>query len=61
MPKPPTPLLSVRAAVVLLLGLTCGVAVGVLTYLAGGNTPAAILAGLMSTGGAIVFLHREVG
>jgi hypothetical protein len=45
---------------VLLLGLGCGVTVGVLTYFDGSNTRAAILAGLTSTGGSIVFLHKEV-
>ncbi|MET8848701.1 hypothetical protein [Amycolatopsis sp. NPDC004625] len=58
-PVPP-PVVTVRQAVVLLLALVCGLTVGVLTYLAGGNLPAAILAGLSSFGGAVVFLHRAV-
>jgi hypothetical protein len=56
----PPPLVSIRTAVILLLGFVCGVTIGVLTYFAGGNTAAAILAGLTSTGGAIVFLNKTI-
>jgi hypothetical protein len=59
-PTPP-PLLSVRAAVILLLALVCGTAVGTLTFFAGKNVAAAILAGLTATGGAIMFLHKVIG
>ena len=63
MPKPssnPPPLWGVRALVVLVLGLFCGVAVGILAYLADGEVPAALLAGLMTTGGAIEFLYKAL-
>jgi hypothetical protein len=40
------PLLTTRTAVVLLWGLVCGASAAVLTYLAGDNAAAAILAGL---------------
>jgi hypothetical protein len=46
--------------VILLLGIVLGAVVGGLTYLAGSNVPAAVLAGLMSAGGVIVFLHKEL-
>jgi hypothetical protein len=59
-PPTPPPLLSVRAAVVLLLALMCGTTVGTLTFLAGGNIAAAILTGLTATGGAVVFLHKVI-
>ncbi|MET7996778.1 hypothetical protein ABZU76_38460 [Amycolatopsis sp. NPDC005232] len=50
-----------RTAVILLLAFICGGAVGTLTFFAGTNIPAAILAGLTATGGSIVFLHKVVG
>ncbi|MBE8516103.1 hypothetical protein ILP97_00960 [Amycolatopsis sp. H6(2020)] len=59
-PPPIPPLLSVRTAVILLLGIVLGAVVGGLTYLAGSNVPAAVLACLMSAGGVIVFLHKEL-
>ncbi|WP_206796264.1 hypothetical protein [Amycolatopsis sp. MtRt-6] len=45
---------------ILLLGVVFGAVVGGLTYLAGSNVPAALLAGMMSAGGVIVFLHKEI-
>jgi hypothetical protein len=58
---PQTPLLTTRTAVVLLLGLLCGATAGVLTYLAGDNIAAAILAGLATMGAAIAFFHANLG
>ncbi|MFI9817954.1 hypothetical protein [Saccharothrix variisporea] len=55
------PLVSTRTAVVLVLGLLCGTAAGVLTYLAGDNTAAAVLAGLAASGAAVAFFHAHVG
>ncbi len=62
MPKssPIPPLLPLRTAVVMLVGFVCGTAVGILTFLACGNVPAAVLAGLTTTGSAIVVLHRLI-
>lgn len=54
------PLLTTRTAVVLLLGLVCGASAGVLTYLAGDNTAAAILAGLAAFGAATAFFHANL-
>lgn len=57
MPPPSTstdPLLTVRAAVVLLLAVIVGVAVGVLTYLVQDSVPAGLLAGLAAIGATTV-------
>lgn len=59
--KPTPPLLSVRTALILLLGVQCGVAVTTLTALAERNLTAAALAGLAATGGAIAFFHKIIG
>jgi len=55
------PLLSTRTALVLLLGLVCGTGAGTLTYLAGNNIAAAILAGLTASGVSVAFFHAHVG
>ncbi len=57
MPPPSTstdPLLTVRAAVVLLLAVIAGVVVGALTYLVQDSVPAALLAGLAALGATLV-------
>lgn len=59
-PTPP-PLLTVRSAVILLLGVVCGFIIGALTYLAGGNTAASVLAGLGASGSSVMFLHKAIG
>jgi hypothetical protein len=59
-PSPP-PLLSVRTALILLLGVLCGTAVTALTALAEHNLTGAVLAGLAAAGGAIVFFHKVIG
>ncbi|QFZ23200.1 hypothetical protein [Saccharothrix syringae] len=61
MSHPTRPLLSARTALVLLLGLACGTAAGVLAYLAGDNTAASVLAGLAASGVAVAFFHAHVG
>lgn len=53
---PRCPLLSLRAAVILLGGLVAGVAAGTLTYLGVHDLPAAVLAGIPTCAGAIKFL-----
>lgn len=55
------PLLSTRTALVLLLGLMCGTGAGTLTYLAGNNVAAAVLAGLAASGASVAFFHAHVG
>ena len=62
MPKPsPDPLLTVRAAVVLLLALITGVAAGVLGYLAHRSFPGALLIGGSAAGGAIMLFNTMIG
>lgn len=60
-PSPP-PLLSVRTALILLLGVLCGATVTTLTALAEHNlTAAGLAAGLTTAGGAIAFFHKVIG
>lgn len=59
-PQTPPPLLSLRSAVVLLLGVVCGIAVGVLAFLAGRNAATAVLSGLAGAGATIAFLHKVI-
>ena len=62
MSKPSSPpLLSVRTALILLLGVLCGATVTTLTTLAERNLTTAMLAGLAATGGAIAFFHKVIG
>uniref|UniRef100_UPI003F49A7E8 hypothetical protein n=1 Tax=Amycolatopsis sp. CA-082387 TaxID=3239918 RepID=UPI003F49A7E8 len=58
-PTPP-PLLTLRGAVLLLLAFVVGSIAGGLTFLAGHNVPAAILAGLTAASGTLVLLNREL-
>ncbi|QXV63550.1 hypothetical protein [Amycolatopsis sp. TNS106] len=62
MPKQttPPPLFDLRGAVLLLLAFVIGVVVGTLTFFAGHNVPAAILAGLTAASCALVLLNREL-
>lgn len=57
----PPPLLTVRAAVVLLVGLVLGTIVGVLTFVASQNIATAALGGLAAAGPAVAFLHKAIG
>lgn len=57
----PGPLLSLRAAVVLLLALLVGLSACVLAYLAGHSLPAALLAGGSATGGAVMLFNSVIG
>ena len=60
-PNRTEPLISTRTALIGTLGILCGVIVGVLTFLAGANVPAATLAGLLVLGGATTFFNKAVG
>jgi hypothetical protein len=53
-------LLSVRTALILLLGVLCGTAIATLTALAERNLITAVLAGLVTAGGAIIFFHKII-
>jgi hypothetical protein len=57
----PPPLLSVRTALILLLGVLCGAAVATLTALAERNLITAGLAALAAAGAAIAFFHKVIG
>lgn len=54
------PLFSVRTALILLLGVLCGTAIATLTALAERNLITAVLAGLVTAGGAIIFFHKII-
>ncbi|WP_424217759.1 hypothetical protein ACN20G_36990 (plasmid) [Streptomyces sp. BI20] len=54
------PLLSLRAAVVLLIAALAGVLVGVLTAHGGEPLPRSVLAGLLAAGGTLAVTHRLV-
>lgn len=54
------PLFSVRTALVLLLGCACGAAAGTLTFLAGDNLAAAVLAGLGCVAASTAFFHSHI-
>lgn len=61
MSKPTPSLLSVRTALILLLGVLCGTAVTTLTALAERNLTVAVLAGLVAASTAIAFFHKVIG
>lgn len=61
MSKPSPPLLSVRTAVVLLLGLLCGIVVASLSVAAKASSATAALAGLAAAGAATAFFHKVIG
>lgn len=52
--------ISLRTAVILLIAFVCGVVAGSLTFLAYGNVPAAVLAGLGAVAGALIAAHTLV-
>jgi len=56
--KPTPPLLSVRTAVVVILGLLCGTVVAGLSIAAKASSATAALAGLATAGAATAFFHR---
>ena len=58
--SPPDPLLTVRAAVILLLSLLVGVAAGGLTYLVRRSLPEAVLAGGAATGSALLLFNTLI-
>jgi hypothetical protein len=60
-PSPPGPLLTVRAAVILLLALVVGVLAGGLSYLTDLSVPHAVLWGGGAAGGALLLFHTVIG
>ena len=58
---PPGPLLTVRAAVVLLITLIIGVIAGCLAYLADPSVPSAVLWGGGAAGGSLLLFHTIIG
>lgn len=59
-PQPTPPLLSVRTALVLTLGLLAGTVVGVLAGLADHNVWAGVLAGILAAGAAVLSFHKII-
>ncbi|HZD15557.1 MAG TPA: hypothetical protein VE196_10650 [Pseudonocardiaceae bacterium] len=60
-PNNPDPLISVRAAVVLLLTLMVGVSAGVVSYVAHHQIPDAVLVGGAAAGAALMLFHTALG
>ena len=58
---PPAPLLTIRAAVILLLALVTGVLAGFLSYHVDESLPGAVLWGGGSAGASIVLFHSIIG
>jgi hypothetical protein len=54
------PLLGLRSAIVLLLGVLTGIGAGVLTYLAQHSLPAAALAAGAGFGAGVLFFHNII-
>ncbi|WP_330343389.1 hypothetical protein OHA09_36070 [Streptomyces longwoodensis] len=54
---PQQPLLSLRTAVILLLGVLTALGAGVLTVLADGSVASGILAGAAAFAAAVLFFH----
>lgn len=52
--------ISHRIALLLLMSVAAAAVTGLLTWLAYGNVPAAILAGLPAFGGAYAFFNRHI-
>lgn len=55
------PLLGLRSAIVLLLGVLTGIATGVLTYFTQRSVPAAALAVGAGSGAGVLFFHSIIG
>ncbi|MGH3779749.1 MAG: hypothetical protein ACRDRO_03725 [Pseudonocardiaceae bacterium] len=54
---PPSPLLSIRAALILLIAIVVGLVAGTLNYLANGGIAAAVLIGGSAAGGALALFN----
>jgi hypothetical protein len=60
-PPTPGPLLSLRAALLMLLAALVGLGAGVLTFLGGQSVPAAVLAGCTAAAAGILFFNKMIG
>jgi hypothetical protein len=60
-PQPPGPLLTIRAAVVLLFALIVGLLAGGLSYLTNHSVPSAMLLGGGAAGSALLLFHTIIG
>lgn len=60
-PNNQSPLVTIRSAVIFLLGLLCGLGAGALTAWSGAHIAQAILTGVASTAASIVFFHWLIG
>ncbi|MFJ3421909.1 hypothetical protein ACIPN8_36835 [Streptomyces sp. NPDC086082] len=56
----PQPLLSLRTAIILLLGILTALGSCALTVLAGGSVAGAVLAGGAAFAGAVLFFHAII-
>ncbi|MFD4728002.1 hypothetical protein ACFWNW_23270 [Streptomyces seoulensis] len=56
----PPPLLPLRSALVLLLGMLSGVFTALLSVLGDASTPTAILVGLGTVGPAVIFFNQII-
>ncbi|MEU5609726.1 hypothetical protein AB0H03_13505 [Streptomyces sparsogenes] len=56
----PQPLLSLRAAIILLLGVLTALGAGALTVLAGGTIASGVLAGGAAFAAAVLFFHTII-
>ena len=62
MTTPPVPpLLTVRAALILMSAIFAGVLAGILAYLSQPSVPAAVLWGGGAAGGALALFHSVIG
>jgi hypothetical protein len=59
--QPPGPLLSTRAALLMLLAVLAGLSAGALTFLSGRSVPSAVLAGCGAAGAALLFFNKVIG
>lgn len=57
----PGPLLSARAALLMLLAVLVGLAAGALTFLGGRSAPSAVLAGGTAAGAGLLFFSKLIG
>ena len=56
----PSPPITERAALLLVAAILCALVMGALAFLAFGNVPMAVIAGLTAFGGAFAFLHAHI-
>jgi hypothetical protein len=60
-PSNQNPLIALRSAMIILIGVLCGLGAGALTAWSGAHIAQAILAGFAATAAGIAFFHWLVG